>query len=131
MQYNVVFLKLYRVSSTGKHVHACGQFNMPRDLRLSVMVTTQNERSNISINKPLHFSRKIGGSLHAGEFAVVKVTGNDQRIDLFREAQVNDAGKGSAGCIGHQLGQLRIFQGQGSQGRVQMNISGMNEAKCH
>ena len=69
--------------------------------------------------------------LHRRLFAVVKVAGDHERVDLLRQAEINHGDKGFSRRPADQLGELRIAQRQRRQRRIEMDVGGMNELESH
>jgi len=61
---------------------------------------------------------------------VIKITGNQQRLNLFRNTQINNPYQSGSCSVAHKLGQTLIPQGQLFQRRVQMQIGRKDKFEC-
>jgi hypothetical protein len=81
--------------------------------------------------QPPHLAGQKPRGFHGCLITVIEITGNDQRIYLFVDAQIHNRGKGLARGIANQLGKVAVSQSQGAQGRIEMEIGGVNEPERH
>jgi hypothetical protein len=61
--------------------------------------------------------------------AVIKIAGNDERVDLLIDAQVDDAAEGGPGRRADQISQVLIAERQCSKRRIKMNVGSVYEAE--
>ena len=69
--------------------------------------------------------------LHRGLLAVIEVAGDQERVDLLDEAEIDDGREGLARRAADELGKRRLAQRQRAQRRIEMNVGGMNESERH
>jgi len=93
------------------------------------MITANDADRDAGCGKPLKLLPQKPGGFHRGLLTVVEVACDQQGIDCFIKAKVDDAFKSSPrGCC-NQIRQRRITQRQTAQRRIQMDIGRMNKAK--
>ena len=95
------------------------------------MIAADDAGADAGLIQPPQLLGQKAGRLHRGLIAVVKVTGDQQRIDLLREAEVDDPDECLPSGVADQLRQLGMAHRQRAQRRVEMNVGSMNEAKSH
>ena len=72
------------------------------------MIAANDEGLDARLVEPPQLVDKKARRLHRRLFAVVKVAGDQERIDLFRKAQIDHGDKGFSRRPADQLGEFRI-----------------------
>jgi hypothetical protein len=71
------------------------------------------------------------GRLHRRLVAVIKIARQEQGINLLIEAEIHDTNKRPARGISNEVREFLIPQRKGTKWRVEMDISRVDETKCH
>ena len=101
------------------------------DLGHRVVIAADDEHLDAGLVQGVDLVGEEAGGLHGGLLAVVQVAGEQQGVDLFVEAEADDGNKGPPGGVADEIGERRVAQGQGTQGRGEGQVGGMHETKTH
>ena len=74
----------------------------------SVVVAADDEGLDARLVEPPQLIDKKARRLHRRLFAVVEVAGDQERVDLFRKAEIDHGDKGFSRRPANQLRELRI-----------------------
>ena len=120
-----------RLRAPGEDLDRFRKRQLPGDARLRVVVTADDEGRDPRLMQPPELVGEKAGGLHRGLLAVVEVAGDQESVDLFGKAEVDDRRESLARRPADEVGKLRLAQRQRAQGRVEMNVGGMNELERH
>ncbi|ESY62394.1 hypothetical protein X742_33065 [Mesorhizobium sp. LNHC232B00] len=95
------------------------------------MIATDLENVDAGLVKPRHLRRQEPRRFHRCLVAIIEIAGNDQGIDTFRKAEVNYGDECLAAGVSDEFGKVGVSHRQRTQRRVEMNIGGVYESKCH
>ncbi len=120
-----------RLCAPGEDLDRFRKRQLPRDARLGVMIAANDENRDPRLVQPPQLVGEKAGGLHRRLLAVVKVAGDHERVDLLRKAEVDDRNESLARRPANEAGKLRLAQRQRAQGRVEVDVGGMNESERH
>ena len=95
------------------------------------MVAEDHEDPDAGCVQLPEFLGEEDGAFRAGDFAVVRISGNEQCVRLEFEAKVDNLPERSARGNRNDVGKLGILECQASQRRIEMQVSRMNELEGH
>ena len=108
----------HRFRASAEHFHRFRQSQLAGDAGFGVVIAANDEGPDLRLVQAAELIREKARGLHRGLLAVVEVAGDQERVDLFGKAEVDDGGKGFARRAADQLGERRLAQRQGAQRRV-------------
>ena len=80
---------------SGEDVYIRGELQLAREHAFRVVVATDHEDRDPGIVEALHLADQEGGRLHAAHIAIVEITGDQEGVDVFFEAEIDNALKGT------------------------------------
>ena len=95
------------------------------------MIAADDIGPDTRLMKPLHLARQKPGRLHRGLVAVVKVTGDNQRVDLLVDAEIDNGNKSLTRRIADKLGEVAVAHRQRPQRGIEVQIGRVNKSKWH
>ena len=106
-----------------------GQF--PGDARLRVMVAANDKRCDARLVEPSQLIGEKPGRLHRRLLAVIEVAGDQERIHLFRKAQIDHGDKGFSRRPANEIGEFGVAQRQRRQRQIKVDVGCVNESEGH
>ena len=119
------------LSAPGKDLDRFGQGQLPRDSGLCVVIAANDKGRDARLVEPPQLIGEKPRRLHRRLLAVVEVAGDQQRIDLFRKAEIDHGDKGFSRRPADQISEFRIAQRERRQRRIEVDVGGMNESEGH
>ena len=119
------------IRAPGKDLDRFGQGQLPGDARLCVVVAANDKRRDARLVKPSQLIGEKPRRLHRRLLAVVEVAGDQQRIHLFRKAQIDHGDKGFSRRPANEIGEFRVAQRQRRQRRIKVDVGCVNESEGH
>ena len=110
---------------------ALGQHQFLGDFGQGIVIAADLVDGDARLAQPRQLGGEKARRLHRGLFAIIEIAGDDQRIDLFLEAEIDNGDERLAGGIPDQRREVGIAQRQRAQRRIKVDIGSMNEAKGH
>ncbi len=107
------------------------QRQLVRHLRLGIVIAADDEDPDAGLVEPAQFASEKQRGVHRGLAAIIKVAGDQQGIDLFGKAKIDDPHKRLPGRTAHDVGELGISKRKAAQRGIKMKIGGVNEAEGH
>ncbi len=119
------------LGAAGEHRDRVGQRQLPRDPRLGVMVAADDEGRDLGLVQPSKLIGEKARGLHRRLLAVVEVAGDQKRIDFLVEAKLDNGRERPPGRPADEIGERRVAQRERAQGRIEVNVGGVNESEGH
>ena len=101
-----------RLGAASKYLHRIRKNQLLCDPRQRVVVAADDKDMDAGLMQPPYLLRQEPRRLHRGLVAVIEIAGQEQRVDLLVETEVNDAHESTAGRVPDQIGEARIAQRQ-------------------
>ena len=79
-----------RLRAPSKNRYRVREHKLFRNPRQGVMVSANLQHPDPCLVKARHLRCKEASGLHRRLIAIIEVAGNDERVDAFREAKIND-----------------------------------------
>ena len=115
----------------GEDLDRFGQGQLPGDAGLGVVIAANEEGRDARLVEPPQLIGEKARRLHRRLLAVVEVAGDQERVDLFRKAEIDHGDKGFSRRPADQIGEFGIAQRQRRQRRIEVDVGGMNESEGH
>ena len=116
---------------SGEDLDRIGKAEFFGDARQGVVVAPDHEASNAGLVQPPDLLGQEPRRLHRGLLAVVEIPGQQQRVHLLGEAEIDDRHERAPGRVADQIGERRIAQRQRAQRRVEVDVGRVDEAIGH
>jgi hypothetical protein len=104
-------LELVGFGAPSEDLHAFWKSEFAGYTRQVVVVAANYEGPNPCAMEAAQLLGQKTRRLHRGLIAVVEIARDNQCIDLFRKAKLDDSYKGAPGGVADQFGELRISKG--------------------
>ncbi|GLQ82779.1 hypothetical protein GCM10007881_63020 [Mesorhizobium huakuii] len=95
------------------------------------MIASDLEDPDTSLVQACHLRCQKPRRFHRRLITIVKIAGNDQRIDTLRKAEIHDRDERLTAGVSDEFGKGGVSHRQRTQRRVEMNIGRVDESKCH
>ena len=122
---------LDRLSPAVEQMHVLGKGQFPGDLRLRIVVATNEEDADVGGLQPAHLPHQEQRRRHGGLRSVIEVARDDDRIHPFGDGEVDDALQRLARRPAHEIAEVGIAQGKRGERRIEMQVGRMEEAERH
>ncbi len=96
-----------------------------------IVIAADQERADPRLVQAFDLLGQEPGGLHRGLLAVVEVAGQQQRIDLLVDAEVDDPHESLPRGIADQCGELGVTERERTQRTIEMDVGGVDEAIGH
>ena len=114
-----------------EHGDRGGEHQFAGDLGQRIMVAPNDEGGDARRIKALQFLLQKAGGFHRHLIAVIQIARNQQGIDPFGDAQIDDPGQGITRGNADQRLQRRVTQRQRAQRAVKVQVCGMDKTEGH
>ena len=101
------------------------------DLRQRVVIAADGECLDTGLMQALHFRSQKARGLHRRLLAVIEIAGDDQCIDLFLDAEIDNGNQRLTGGDPDHAGKFGVAERQRTERGIEVNIGGVDETKCH
>jgi len=120
-------LDQHMLGPAAKQLDQIRQHQLLRDPGKGVMIAADDEAADTGGGQASQFIRQERSRLHRGLVAVIKIAGDDKRVDALFQAQVDNGAERLPRGGADEAGKVRIAQSQRLQRRIEMDVSGMDE----
>jgi hypothetical protein len=92
------------------------------------MIAANDEDTDSSLMQSSDLLGQKTGCLHRCLIAIIKIACQNQRVDAFFQAQIDNTHESPPRRVPNQIGKIGIAQGKRTQRRVKVNVRGVDEA---
>ena len=92
------------------------------------MIAANNEDANSGLMQSSDLLGQKTGRFHRRLITIVKIACQNQRVDAFFQAQIDDPHESPPRRVPNQVGKIGIAQGKRTKRRVEMDVRCMDEA---
>ncbi|RWM77512.1 MAG: GAF domain-containing protein [Mesorhizobium sp.] len=97
-------------------------FRYPRQ---GVMISADLENPDTGLVEACHLRCQKPRGFHRSLIAIIKIAGNDKRVDTLSKAEIHNGDKRLATGVSDEFGQIGVPQRERTEWRVEMNIGRM------